>query len=287
MLVAKYGAKQNKPIMIKNILLKLTNFIYLTEFFIVIVGIILAILLAILKNHKNPKIIYNIIFYRVAFFAFFLGFGLNYNFFVKIFTTHNIDNNSLLDSTIIYSYFFKSLTCIFASIFFYIKSKFREKQKIENEQLLLIYFSITCILFLFNCTNIVSSFFIIELICLSFYSIAVCNKKFNCSLVVVAGIKYFVMGSLSCAFFLTSYSLIYAFTGTFFKTDFQNHFFNSPMNETQFLYFLQKTNDSSLFYKNIYNVNNNSILATSSFKADNIIRINNKYYPFPRVDYTS
>ena len=74
------------------------------------------------------------------------------------------------------------------------------------------FFSLLSSLLLLNCSDLISFYLVIEIQALSFYILA--SIKRNSSFSTEAGLKYFIIGSLSSAFFLLGSFFIYLCLGT-------------------------------------------------------------------------
>ena len=82
----------------------------------------------------------------------------------------------------------------------------------QFEYVVLFLFSILGLFILCSANDLITSYLAIELQTLSFYVLAAFNK--NSTFSMDAGIKYFILGSLSSALFLFGSSLIYGVSGT-------------------------------------------------------------------------
>ena len=141
-------------------------------------------------------------------------------------------NNSFANDYL--SFITKFFICSFSIIYFLTVSNHLKKQKlISFEYSLIILFCILGLLILCNSNDLLISYLAIELSSLGFYVLASFKKISIYS--VESGIKYFIIGALSSAFFLLGSSFLYGFSGSINFLDFQEIF------------------DCSYFYFDFYN----------------------------------
>jgi NADH:ubiquinone oxidoreductase subunit 2 (subunit N) len=132
-------------------------------------------------------------------------------------------NSSIINGPL--TFFSKFLTCFFSAIFFFIIADFLEDQKLVNfEYLLILLFAVLGLMLLCSSYDLLTSYLSIELISLSSYLLAAFRKDSFYS--VEAGLKYFITGSVSSAFFLLGSSFIYACSGSIFFSDLWDLFNN-------------------------------------------------------------
>ena len=144
---------------------------------------------------------------------------LNFNF--------NIFNNSL------YSNFFfissKLLLLIFYFLFLFLNfSYFYVKKIVSYEFLLIISFSIFGMILVINSNDFLILYLALELQSLCFYILASFKRRSFYS--AEAGLKYFILGSLSSGFLLFSISIIFGCTGIINFIDLEFFFFNFNFN---------------------------------------------------------
>lgn len=126
-------------------------------------------------------------------------------------------NNSILNDYL--SFFTKFIVCFSSAIYFLIISNSLKEQKLTSfEYLLLILFSILGLLLMCSSNDLLTAYLSIELASLSCYLLASFKKTSSYS--VEGGIKYFITGAVSSAFFLLGSSLIYGITGSINFYDF-------------------------------------------------------------------
>jgi NADH:ubiquinone oxidoreductase subunit 2 (subunit N) len=120
----------------------------------------------------------------------------------------------------------KFLICIFSSFYFIlISSSLKEYKLTSFEYLLIILFSILGMLLMCSSNDLLTAYLSIELSGLAFYILASFKKTSIYS--VESGLKYFIIGCVSSAFFLLGSSFIYLSAGSMnfddltllFKTD--------------------------------------------------------------------
>jgi NADH-quinone oxidoreductase subunit N len=122
-----------------------------------------------------------------------------------------------------FGYFCKIIICLFSSFYFCIVGNFLKEQRLTSfEYILLILFAILGFLLMCSSNDLLISYLAIELSAFSLYILASFKKKSSYS--IDSGIKYFITGAVSSAFFLFGSSFLYGFTGSINFSDFQNLF---------------------------------------------------------------
>jgi NADH-quinone oxidoreductase subunit N len=135
-------------------------------------------------------------------------------------------NHSFLNDS--FSFFTKLTICLFSCLYFLIISNSLKEQKlISFEYLLITMFAVLGLLILCSSNDLLIAYLGIELFSLAFYVLASFQKLSTYS--IESGIKYFVTGAISSAFFLLGSSFIYCFTGSINFSDFNNLFECSSM----------------------------------------------------------
>lgn len=126
---------------------------------------------------------------------------------------HNsIINDSLATIT-------KFLICFFSAIYFLLVSNSLKEQKLTSfEYLLIILFAILGLMLMCSSNDLLTTYLSIELSSLALYILASFKKSSSYS--VESGLKYFITGAVSSAFFLLGSSFIYAFSGSIYFNDF-------------------------------------------------------------------
>jgi NADH-quinone oxidoreductase subunit N len=127
-------------------------------------------------------------------------------------------HNSIINDYL--SYITKILICIFSSFYFILISSSLKEQKLTSfEYLLTILFSILGMLLMCSSNDFLTAYLSIELSGLALYILASFKKTSSYS--IESGLKYFIIGCVSSAFFLLGTSFIYLFSGSIHFDDFQ------------------------------------------------------------------
>jgi NADH:ubiquinone oxidoreductase subunit 2 (subunit N) len=130
-------------------------------------------------------------------------------------------NNSIINDY--FAFFTKIIICLFSAFYFFIAGNFLKEQKLTSfEYLLIILFAILGLMLMCSSNDLLTAYLAIELSSLAFYVLASFRKTSSYS--VESGIKYFVTGAISSAFFLLGSSFIYGLTGSINFTDFHDLF---------------------------------------------------------------
>ena len=130
-------------------------------------------------------------------------------------------NNSIINYY--FAFFTKILICLFYEFYFLIVANSLKEQKlISFEYLLIILFATLGLLLMCSSNDLLTAYLAIELSSLAFYILASFRKVSSYS--VESGIKYFVTGAISSAFFLLGTSFIYGLTGSINFSDFHDLF---------------------------------------------------------------
>lgn len=120
---------------------------------------------------------------------------------------HNsVENDSL-------AFFTKFIVCASSAIFFLIISNFLKKHRLTSfEYLFVLLFAVLGLVLLCSSNDLLTAYLALELTSLASYILASFKKSSHYS--IDSGLKYFVTGALSSAFFLLGSSFIYGVTGT-------------------------------------------------------------------------
>ena len=119
--------------------------------------------------------------------------------------------------------FSKFLICFFSFLYFLIIANSLKEQKLTNfEYLLIILFAILGLIVMCSCNDLLTAYLSIELSSLAFYILASFKKTSSYS--VEGGVKYFITGAVSSAFFLLGSSFIYGTVGSINFRDFSDLF---------------------------------------------------------------
>ena len=107
----------------------------------------------------------------------------------------------------------KAMICLSSVLYFLIVANSLKEQKlISFEYLVTILFAILGLLLLCSSNDLLTAYLALELSSMAFYILASFQK--NSSYSIESGIKYFVIGAISSAFFLLGSSFIYGFVGS-------------------------------------------------------------------------
>jgi NADH-quinone oxidoreductase subunit N len=130
-------------------------------------------------------------------------------------------NNSIINDY--FAFFTKILICLFSAFYFLIVANSLKEQKLTSfEYSLIIILAILGLLLMCSSNDFLTAYLAIELSSLAFYILASFRKISSYS--VESGIKYFVTGAVSSAFFLLGSSFIYGLTGSINFCDFHDLF---------------------------------------------------------------
>lgn len=130
-------------------------------------------------------------------------------------------NNSIVNDY--FSFFTKFIVCFSSAIYFLIIANSLKEQKLTSfEYLLLTLFSVLGLMLLCSSNDLLTAYLAIELASLSCYLLASFKKTSSYS--IESGIKYFITGAVSSAFFLLGSSFIYGITGSINFFDFYDLF---------------------------------------------------------------
>jgi len=126
-------------------------------------------------------------------------------------------NNSIINDY--FGFFTKMIVCFSSAMYFLIIANSLKEQKLTAfEYLSIILFAVLGFMIMCSSNDLLTAYLAIELSSLAFYLLAAFKKTSSYS--VEGGIKYFIVGSVSSAFFLLGSSFIYGVTGSINFTDF-------------------------------------------------------------------
>jgi NADH-quinone oxidoreductase subunit N len=112
-----------------------------------------------------------------------------------------------------FGFFTKFIVCFSSAIYFLIIANSLKEQRLTSfEYLLINLFAVLGLMLLCSSNDLLTAYLAIELSSLAFYVLASFKKSSNYS--VESGIKYFIIGAISSAFFLIGSSFIYGLTGS-------------------------------------------------------------------------
>ena len=126
----------------------------------------------------------------------------------------------------------KSVICFISFLFLILITISYEDRTVQNnfEYTVLILISVLGLLLLCSSNDLITSYLAIELQSVAFYLMAAFKK--NSTYSIESGLKYFIIGSLSSAFFLFGSALIYGCLGTFSFDDIRMFLSLSSLNST-------------------------------------------------------
>ena len=177
-----------------------------------------------MKNH-HPLIQTSIIYLGVLIFFLSILLLLNDPLYVIGLNTFNNSisfNYTSFSSKVVISVL--SLICLLM-----IQPYLSSKKLNQFEYVLLFLFSVLGLFLLCSANDFITAYLAIELQTLAFYVLASFNR--NSTFSVNAGIKYFILGSLSSSIFLFGASLLYGVCGTLNFSDFKELFMNTDVVE--------------------------------------------------------
>ena len=163
-------------------------------------------------------------------------------------------NNFIINDYL--SFAAKLMICVTSVAFLtIINTSFRDEPIQNNfEYVVLISISVLGLLLLCSANDLITAYLAIELHSIAFYIMAAFKRDSSYS--IESGLKYFIVGALSSAFFLFGASIIYGFTGTLLFNDLQMFFslLALPMhaNENLETFFMVK-NISNLLDPSVFN----------------------------------
>jgi NADH-quinone oxidoreductase subunit N len=136
-------------------------------------------------------------------------------------------NNSIINDYL--GFIAKFVVCASSALYFLIISNYLKVQRLTSfEYLLITAFAVLGLVLMCSSNDLLTAYLAIELSSLACYLLATFKK--NSSYSVESGIKYFIIGSVSSAFFLLGSSLIYGVSGSINFSDFAMLFDTSLVN---------------------------------------------------------
>jgi NADH-quinone oxidoreductase subunit N len=135
-------------------------------------------------------------------------------------------HNSIVNDSL--AYVTKFLICFFSALYFLLISNSLKEQKLTSfEYLLIVLFSVLGLMIMCSSNDLLTSYLALELSSLSLYILASFKKTSSYS--IESGLKYFITGAISSAFFLLGSSFLYLYSGSICFDDFSCILFkNSP-----------------------------------------------------------
>lgn len=192
----------------------LQSFTVLSEYFVAVSAIYLLIVIVLITYNVYGLIIQRALSESIA--------------LILLMTCYLIINDDLLTLNLLsfnnaivndlLAFFTKFLVCFFSAIYFFLIADSLKEQKLTLfEYLIILLFAVLGLILLCSSNDLLTAYLAIELTSLSSYILASFKKTSSYS--IDAGIKYFITGATSSAFFLLGSSLIYAFSGSIYLMD--------------------------------------------------------------------
>jgi NADH-quinone oxidoreductase subunit N len=189
-------------------------------------------------------------------------------------------NNSIINDYL--SFYSKLFVGIVSLIFLIIISAFYEDKTIQNnfEYVMLILISVLGIFLLCSSNDLITAYLSIELQSIAFYIMSAFKK--NSTYSIESSLKYFVVGSLSSAFFLMGSAIIYGCLGSLNFSDLKIFIsiLNTPIN---YLDILQSGNNFKSFFSHL-NTSNFVFLNEIYFHYINSLNEGKNFYGFSEMN---
>jgi NADH-quinone oxidoreductase subunit N len=126
-------------------------------------------------------------------------------------------HNSIINDYL--AFISKFLICFFSALYFLLISNSLKEQKLTAfEYLLVLLFAILGLMLMCSSNDLLTAYLSIELSSLALYILASFRKTSSYS--IESGVKYFITGAISSAFFLLGSSFLYLFSGSIHFDDF-------------------------------------------------------------------
>lgn len=134
----------------------------------------------------------------------------------------------------------KILICFFSALYFLFAADSLKEQKLTSfEYLIILLFAVLGLMLMCSSNDLLITYLAIELSSLSFYVLASYKKTSTYS--VEGGIKYFITGAVSSAFFLLGSSFVYGISGSIAFCDFHDLFCCSLLDTPPYLLLNQES----------------------------------------------
>jgi NADH-quinone oxidoreductase subunit N len=147
-----------------------------------------------------------------------------------------IQNNVTFQSSIVndhFTFYTKIIVCTSSAVYFIIIGDSLKEQKLTSfEYLFITLFAVLGLILLCSSYDLLTAYLAIELSSFSFYLLACFRKTSSYS--IESGIKYFIIGSTSSAFFLLGSSFLYGCTGSICLEDYHRFFQVTFMNYKEY-----------------------------------------------------
>ena len=159
-----------------------------------------------------------------------------------------IQNVVTFQSSVVNDYFTfytKIIVCASSAVYFLIIGDSLKEQRLTSfEYLFVTLLAVIGLVLLCSSYDLLTAYLAIELSSLSFYILASFRKTSSYS--IESGIKYFIVGSVSSAFFLLGSSFIYGYTGSICLEDYNLFFQVSRMTISDYFFYKMMSYGSSI-----------------------------------------
>lgn len=210
----------------------LQSFTVFPEYFIALSIIYILIVITLINYSSNGLMLQKALSDCLAL-VLFMACYLMFNDDVVGISVISFYNSFVSDS---FAFFTKFSICFFSAIYFLMISDFLKEQSLTSfEYLILILFSVLGLLLMCSSNDLLLAYLAIELSSLAFYVLASFKKTSSYS--VESGIKYFITGAVSSAFFLLGSSFLYGISGSINFGDFFKLYCCSELNGREFRLF--------------------------------------------------
>ena len=213
-------------------------------------------------NQKTGFIILKAQFYYICTLLLILSAYLILNedlLILNSFTNNNFVTNDY------FSFASKFCVCLISILFLLIINILFENKinQYNFEYSVLITISILGLLLLCSANDLITAYLALELHSISFYIMAAFKKNSNYS--IEAGLKYFIIGALSSAFFLFGTAVIYGFMGSVNLNDLQLFFVLLVLDSQSYIFFVTETINNNNLQSELTFANYDSVYNQSLF----------------------
>lgn len=207
--------------MVNNLynVVSLQSFTVFPEYFITLSIIYILIVITLITYNSNGLMLQKAISECMALILFMTCYLIlnddftSASYFIDILS---FSNAVIYDSLASFTRFW---LCFFSGVYFlFVADSLKEQKLTSFEYLIIILFAILGLLIMCSSNDLLLTYLAIELSSLALYVLASFKKTSSYS--VESGIKYFITGAVSSAFFLLGSSFIYGFTGSINFFDF-------------------------------------------------------------------
>ena len=199
----------------------LPEYFLITALFCITLFTLFSINLIVNKKHFSIKFQYSNQLVFLLIFVIICYLTLVYQqMSISLLSLASFNDTILNDQLSLISKFIIGISSIFYLMF---TTHYLKDQKLNNfEYYIILLTSIFGFFLLCSANDLMTAYLAIELQGLAFYVLASFKKSSNFS--IESGVKYFVLGSLSTAFFLLGITFIYGLSGSILFTDFKDFF---------------------------------------------------------------